>query len=101
MLQAVAKDGQRLLLTGGKTVGVGAVVGRVDDMGKQLAANGVEQLVLRLEVGIKGAAAHIRPLDNILDSYPVIGLNLKQRFQRVKNCLSCFFLSSVHFVPFL
>ena len=55
-----------------------------------------EKMILRLEMGIEGGSADVRPGDDLPDGDPVEILFRKKFRKRLKNGLSGFSLSSVH-----
>lgn len=68
----------------------------IKNMAEKFVTQFFEQMILRLEMGIEGGSADVRPGDDLPDGDPVEILFRKKFGKRLKNGLSGFSLSSVH-----
>ena len=80
--------------------GVGAVGCAAENMPEELFAQLFQQIILCLKVSVEGGAAYIGPVNDLLDSDPVIIFFRKQSAERGKYSVSCLFLASVHMHSF-
>ena len=69
---------------------------RTEDMVEKLKADLACQIIFGFEVAVKGAAADIGCIDDILNADFFIACFGKQFNKGIDNCLSGLFLSSVH-----
>lgn len=82
----------------GKIMGAAGRYSMTENMLEEHQAHFTRQLVLRFKVAVKGAAADIGGIDNILDADFFVAVLSKQAHEGVDDGLSCFCLASVHSV---
>lgn len=80
----------------GKIMGAAGRYSMTENMLEEHQAHFTRQLVLRFKVAVKGAAADIGGVDNILDADFFVAVLGKQAHKGVDNGLSCSGLASVH-----
>lgn len=90
------KHGVRLTAAGIMIMSVGQAHSRVDDMPEQFLAQGFQQRILRLKMGIEGCSSHIGYINNLLHGDLIVLLLGKQLRKSGENCILRFSLPSVH-----
>ena len=99
MLQQMTEDGFRRISFGIQSMGMRTVHGTVHDMAEQLFTQFLQQIILCLKMCIKGTAADICKVNDLLHRDIFKSLSLQQAAECLENRCSCLLLTSVHPVP--